>query len=643
MTMRRFTRKQRTELWLASHGICAICGEPLPEFHADHIKPWSRGGSTINSNGQAICRRCNQKKGVSMLRQHQQEFLETCRLIKSREGLRKVVASIVPGGGKSALPVIAASELIPYVGDRIAWITPRENLRIQAESAFTAGWLRSLLGHSNEVREAVNEADPLRDKIGYATTYQALVAARSYSLNPHINVFNQHRMVLFLDELQHAYVDGEFDLALRPLVERATVVVIMSGGLSRNDQKRIANLDYLERDAKGRCYVDLNSNPKQAVIMYGLADATREHAIIKINFELCDCEAEWDIADEDDRIVDEGSIATFDGATVKDTSKGINVALRTEFFETLLEQAAVFWKDRRKHNPRSLFLVVAPYISEAQRALKILNKIGISAAIATSDDPKNAQDAIERFRKGEVICLVTVAMAYEGMDAPQADVLACLTHVRSREWIEQMIHRVTRWDVKNPLRWEHQFATVFAPKDRFFREIMAEMKAEQAPYVKEAMSPPPPPPPPPNGSKLRARQSAMTDRTAETFNDPPVEGDEHRQLTDAMMAAEIHGAIPISAAQKFFAAMMSPDSATQPEAEDVLEPRKREKKLRDQIVGLQREGYYKDLPAEIKKKISERIERRGKAMWKMFHKSLDELTEAELKAVWDRRAFWAVS
>lgn len=578
-----------------------------------------------------------------MLRQHQQEFLETCRLIKSREGLRKVIALIVPGGGKSALPVIAANELIPYVGDKIAWITPRDNLRIQAESAFTAGWMRSLLGHSNEVRAAVNEADPLRDKIGYATTYQALAAARFYKINPHISVFEQYQMVLFLDELQHAYVDGEFDLALRPLVDRASVVVVMSGGLSRNDNKRIAFLDYLEKDNKNRCHVDLNASQTQAVIKYGLADATREHAIIKIEFELCDCEAEWDIADEDDCIVDEGSIDTFDGASVKDTSKGLIVALRTEFFETLLTQATEFWKDRRRHNPRSLFLVVAATISAAQRAVAVLSRIGISASIATSDNPKEAQDNIELFRKGQVTCLVTVAMAYEGMDAPQADVLACLTHIRSREWIEQMIHRVTRCDVKNKLPWEHQFATIFAPKDRFFREIMAEMKAEQAPFVIDETSPPlSPTPPGPDGSKLRARQSSMTDRAAETFSDPPIEGDEYRQLAYAMKAAEIQGAIPISAAQKFFDAMMSKNSAAQDEVEDVLEPRKREKKLRDDIVRLQREGYYKTDPEDVRKAVSARIERRGKAMWQIFRKRLEDMTEAELKAIWERRAYWAV-
>ena len=42
--------------------------------------------------------------------------------------------------------------------------------------------------------------------------------------------------------------------------------------------------------------------------------------------------------------------------------------------------------------------------------------------------------------------LVTVAMAYEGLDAPEVAVVAALTHIRSRPWLEQMVARATRVD-----------------------------------------------------------------------------------------------------------------------------------------------------------------------------------------------------
>ena len=39
----------------------------------------------------------------------------------------------------------------------------------------------------------------------------------------------------------------------------------------------------------------------------------------------------------------------------------------------------------------------------------------------------------------EPAILVTVAMAYEGLDAPEVAVVAALTHIRSLPWLEQMI------------------------------------------------------------------------------------------------------------------------------------------------------------------------------------------------------------
>ena len=33
------------------------------EMHADHIKPWSRGGKTVEENCQMLCARHNESKG----------------------------------------------------------------------------------------------------------------------------------------------------------------------------------------------------------------------------------------------------------------------------------------------------------------------------------------------------------------------------------------------------------------------------------------------------------------------------------------------------------------------------------------------------------------------------------------------------
>lgn len=45
-------------------GVCPYCGEhfELSEMHADHIKPWAKGGPTTAENCQVLCRDCNLKK-----------------------------------------------------------------------------------------------------------------------------------------------------------------------------------------------------------------------------------------------------------------------------------------------------------------------------------------------------------------------------------------------------------------------------------------------------------------------------------------------------------------------------------------------------------------------------------------------------
>jgi len=105
---RFFNKKQRIALELNSGGICQICSIPLPpSWHADHITPFSKEGETDVLNGQALCSRCNLRKGVSevnkpTLRNWQQEGLDS--IVKNYEdGKHCVLTQATPGGGKTIL------------------------------------------------------------------------------------------------------------------------------------------------------------------------------------------------------------------------------------------------------------------------------------------------------------------------------------------------------------------------------------------------------------------------------------------------------------------------------------------------------------------------------------------------------------
>jgi hypothetical protein len=98
--------------------------------------------------------------------------------------------------------------------------------------------------------------------------------------------------------------------------------------------------------------------------------------------------------------------------------------------------------------------------------------------IAHTDD-REAQRNIAKMRSGHGVALVTVGMAYEGMDAPNISHIAALTYYRSKPWIDQMLARGTRRG--NALRGDECKAncTVFFPDDRFAADIIAQIRAEQ--------------------------------------------------------------------------------------------------------------------------------------------------------------------
>jgi 5-methylcytosine-specific restriction endonuclease McrA len=61
---RLFSRKERQLIYKLAGGRCQLCGDALlPGWHADHIIPFSAGGTTDIGNAQALCRECNLLKG----------------------------------------------------------------------------------------------------------------------------------------------------------------------------------------------------------------------------------------------------------------------------------------------------------------------------------------------------------------------------------------------------------------------------------------------------------------------------------------------------------------------------------------------------------------------------------------------------
>lgn len=482
---RSLPARHRAALFRSSGGACALCGEPLGHgLHADHRQPWAITGITNPHDMQALCPPCNMRKGASMLRKHQAEADAITTRPDCGSRFKDVLAAVTPGGGKSALPVIFAHRLRARgMIDRVLWVVPRDSLREQAERAFLDRTMRGLLGHDLEVRAAGNDIDPARGTAGYVTTYQAIAADPEL----HAHELRRARYLLCLDEAHHVAEGSLWHRALQLLMERAAFRLVMTGTASRADGKRIAFLPYRDDPRNpARQEVDLSPiGPTHRVIRYTRRDALDERAILPIYFERVDAEVEWI-----DRRGDERRISSFKGAA-RETGDALFSALSQSYARELLQAAVEHWQGHREtHNPRAKLLVVAPSIGLARRYLGWLGGLGVLASdIATSDDSDAAKRAIKRF-KGEsrdeppLDALVTVAMAYEGMDCPAVTHLVCLTHIRSAEWIEQMLARATRVD-RHAGPYHEQAAHVWAPDDDLFSECIARIVEEQAGVIEE--------------------------------------------------------------------------------------------------------------------------------------------------------------
>jgi 5-methylcytosine-specific restriction endonuclease McrA len=63
-TNRKINWRLRAQVLIRDNCICQMCGaspakDPTVVLHADHIKPWSKGGETVIENLRTLCLKCN--------------------------------------------------------------------------------------------------------------------------------------------------------------------------------------------------------------------------------------------------------------------------------------------------------------------------------------------------------------------------------------------------------------------------------------------------------------------------------------------------------------------------------------------------------------------------------------------------------
>ena len=434
------------------------------------------------------------------LRTHQAQLLAVAQAVAMGADLRDILAAVTPGGGKSLLPVLAAHALIGAgIVEQVVWVVPRDSLRLQAEEAFADPTWRAALGHGLGVRAADNAPDPCRGLAGYVTTYQGVAAAPDL----HLAEARRRRTLLVVDEMHHLPAPDDapkgdeagdpapgWSAALLPLLECARVRLLLSGTLERSDGRRILWLPYRRGAKAGQTEVDLAASG-WAVVGYSRAQALSERAVLPVTFGALDGEARWLEPVQGGVRAEAGPHRLSGSHPVETTRPALFTALRTGFADALLRRAFAAARSLRAERraarlgPRGLgkLLVVAPDQAQARRYLDLLRAWvpraqADTVRLATSDE-RDAHETLAAYRlRPEPSALVTVAMAYEGLDAPEVAVVAALTHIRSRPWLEQMVARATRVD-PNAGPYAGQRALVFHPDDPFFARFRWRMEQEQ--------------------------------------------------------------------------------------------------------------------------------------------------------------------
>ena len=418
-TRRRFNSSERVALYLAADGQCQNCGTELqPGWHGDHITPYSAGGPTDVTNGQALCPTCNLQKGSRhmQLREWQEEALN--RFLKNNDDYLTVAT---PGAGKTTFALIAAQKLIDR-GDiqKIIVVVPTAHLRGQWANAG------SKLGIQLDSKFVNAHTTLARDYDGVVVTYQTIAA------QPLLwqRMVSTGRTLVILDEVHHA---GESDHlswgpALREAFGLATRRLMLSGTPFRSDGQAIPFVTY---DEQRKCAPSYNYD-------YGTALADRT-VVRPIAFPALDGNVRWR---------DAGAIISTDLADTDETTlvNALKSALDPEgqWIASVLRRADEELSLLREEVPDAGGLVVAADQYKARRYAHILEQITREKpTLAISDEPE-ASDNIDRFAEATSRWIVAVQMVSEGVDIPRLAVGVYASRIKTEMFFRQVVGRFVR-------------------------------------------------------------------------------------------------------------------------------------------------------------------------------------------------------
>lgn len=454
---RKFSRRERIALFLASGGRCARCGVALDRgWHADHMQPFARGGLTDVINGQALCPSCNIKKGADMTisdRWWQMECLAAWKAAQQQDFL----CEACPGAGKTRLAQLVALDAISRREvDFLIVVVPTTSLREQTAQAFF-----DQAGMQLSPYFAAADGRPNAAYAGIVVTYQAIAESPQFFRR----LSSERPTLVVLDEIHHAGDGLAWGRALRTAFENANLRLALSGTPFRSDSETIPFVRYLH----GKSHPDYR---------YGYDKARKDRICASVTFPSADGDFEW--------FGRAGSMrATFaDALPDHIASERLRTALdiRGDWMKAALQRADSRLTEIREGGegvdpmPNAGGLVTCKSIEAADEVASYLQSLTGEQPVKVNSELIDAADRIKRFRKDRSRWLVSVKMVSEGVDVPRLKVGVYATNIITEMYFRQFVGRFVRGAGE---------AVVFVPADGALLQYAAGIADERDHALKE--------------------------------------------------------------------------------------------------------------------------------------------------------------